>query len=456
MVAIVTDDFKKRLVDELIDDASDSANEYYIGIAKSDQWNITDAAPAPVATDREERQFRSNLQSIIKAVDFSHVVPRYNWSSGTTYQAYSDEKTATGSNANGQYYVMTASNRVYICLQQGKDANGNAVPSSVDPDTTLTTTNAVATADGYIWKFLFTQSASRLSKFGSANFIPVELMDSATAVTNIQTSHLEVQSAAIPGSIVGYKLISAGSGYTSGATITVAGDGSFAQAVATVNAAGNITKVEVDDSAGGIPFGQGYNYANVLVTGAGTGGEVRAIISPNGIGANALDDLRSRAIMFNAKTTGAAGDGDFLIDQDFRQVGLIRNPKVPQSRTDADSDFTATTGSALRILTVDDASSGIAADQTIVGQTTGAKAFVDAVDSSRILYHQNENTGFLTFTASDTSIQDSNNASNEAAFVSDSEGEVDPFTGDVLYIENRSAVTRSSVGTEDFKLIVQF
>lgn len=459
MVAIVTDDFKKKLVQELITDLNDSGTNYYIGIAKSDQWNATDAAPAPINSEREERQFRTNLQSVIKTTDVSHVIPRYNWSSGTIYQAYSDEKTATGTNANGQYYVQTSSNRVYICLQQGKSATGTPVPSSVDPDTTLTTTSAVATADGYIWKYLYTHSAISLSKFGSANFIPVQLIDSGT-LTNIQQAQQDVQNAAVPGEIIGYKIIDGGASYNSGATLTVNGNGSSARAIATVSG-GVIVKAEVDDSAGGIPFGAGYDYANVVVTGvdSGSGAIIRPVIAKNGIGADPRDDLRTRAVMFNAKIVGEAGDGDFLVDQDFRQVGLIRNPKVPNSRSTVDSDFTATTGTALRILTLDDSNSGIAADQTIVGQTSGARAFVDKVSSSNnriVCYHQNENTGFIQFTASDTSIQDSSNASNEAGFVSDSDGEVDPFSGQVLYIENRSPVTRTTLGTEDIKVIVQF
>jgi len=462
MVAIVTDDLKKVVVSELIADVGDSASNYYIGIGKSDQWNITDTPPTPVPTDREERDFRANLQSVIKTTDVSYVAPRYNWASGTTYQAYSDEKTATGTSANGQYYVMTASNRVYICLQQGKDATGTPQPSSVDPDTTLTTTNpGVATADGYIWKYLYTQSALRLSKFGSANFIPVEFVGSGV-LTSIETAQQNVQNAAIPGSIIGYKVVSPGSGYAVSDTVTIQGNGSFARAKLTADpVSGVIRKVEIDDSTA-IPVGSGYNFANVKInTSTGTGAVIRPIISKKGIGADAREDLRSRSLMFNAKIVGEAGDGDFVINNDFRQVGLIRNPTVPTSRAPAngaaDSDFTATTGSALRILTLDSAiTTGIEADDLLVGDNTGAKAYVDKVNGPQISYHQNDNTGYLAFSSADVAINDSLGTRTAAAFVSDSDGEVNPFSGEVLYIENRAAILRSSVGTEDIKMIVQF
>ena len=38
------------------------------------------------------------------------------------------------------------------------------------------------------------------------------------------------------------------------------------------------------------------------------------------------DDIRSTSVMFNAKPSGST-DTDFLLNQDFRQITLIKNPK---------------------------------------------------------------------------------------------------------------------------------
>ena len=165
------------------------------------------------------------------------------------------------------------------------------------------------------------------------------------------------------------------------------------------------------------------------------------------------EDLRATTAMFNAKPTGDV-NGDFLIGgQDFRQIGVIKDPKIPTSRSSADSDFTGANASALRILSLSGVS-GIAADQTIVGQTDNGKAFVDKFESNKVFYHQNENTGFTNFSVAEV-IQDSANASNTATITSDSEGEIDPFSGKLLYIENRDAVTRDAAQTEDVKIIIQ-
>ena len=65
--------------------------------------------------------------------------------------------------------------------------------------------------------------------------------------------------------------------------------------------------------------------------------QTRAIIRPilstsrrnsGGLGDDPVSDLRSNALMFNAKPSGAER-ADFFINQQFRQVGLLKNPTKP-------------------------------------------------------------------------------------------------------------------------------
>ncbi len=464
MVAIVTTDTKQLLVEKLIDDLQADSNNYYLGIGKTDVWNVTDTAPSTIVdAETTKRDFRNNLQSVQKISSVSFVAKRYNWSSGTIYQPYRDTQNSTD---NGQYYVITQSNRVYICLRQGRDVSGNVNTSTVDPDTTGTTTSPVVTSDGYVWKFLFTGSATRLNSFATSNFIPVEKITTSAGLSNIQQSQKDVQDAASSGQIVGYLVNSGGTGFTSAPTITVTGNGSNARAVATV-ASGAIVAVNVDDSAGGFPFGSGYDNASVTVTGSGSGAVVKPIISSNGIGADPRDDLKSSSIMFNSKIVGEAGSGDFLVGTgaDFRQVGILKNPKIPTSRSAADSDFTATTGSALKILTLNSGTglTGLDVDDIMSQDQSSviAKAYVNKITGTdadaTVLYHQNDNTGFVPFLDGGNAIKDSaEDTTVFGTFVSDSDGEVDPYSGGLLYVENRAAVERTAAGTEDIKITIQF
>jgi len=464
MVAIVTTDTKQILVEKLIEDLQADSNNYYLGIGKSDAWNETDTVPTTI-TDigTTRREFRNSLQSIQKIASVSYVAKRYNWTSGAIYQAYNDNQTSA---QNGQYYVITESNRVYICLRQGRN-NLNAVhASTVNPDTTGTTTSPVTTTDGYVWKFLFTQSATRLTAFSTSNFIPVEKITATTGLSNIQQSQKNVQDAASVGQIVGYRVTSGGTGFTAAPTIAVNGNGSNARAVALVSG-GAVVAVNVDDSANGFPFGSEYDHASISFSGGnGTGLSVEPVISEYGIGTDPRDDLKSTSIMFNSKLVGDAGSGDFLTGTgaDFRQVGIIRNPKLPTSRSAADSDFTATTGSALRILSVGSGAglNVIPVDNPISQGTSDPKsrAFVDKVTGSSsaatILYHQNENTGFKPFTVGGDPLLDSATPANTGTILSDSDGEVNPYSGDLLYVESRAAVERTTAGTEDIKITIQF
>lgn len=457
MVAIVTDKMKKNILNQVIDDLNDvvtSGSYYYIGLGKSDQWNTTETVPSPVNTLLEEKEARNNLQAIKKVTDISLVVNRYGWSNGVVFNAYNPNVSHT---ANGRYYVFTEQRRVYICLQSPKTTTGANIASVVDPDTIGTATKAKKLADNYVWKYLYTISAVQANRYLTANYIPVDAIDSAgAAVTNIQTAQSNVQDAARAGEIIGYQITQSGVGYSTTPTLTVVGDGSGAAPTAVINTAGAIVDVRHKDSIDGDPaFGLGYTSAKIEISGGSptTSATIKPIISVNGIGKDARDDIRSTSVMFNAKPSGST-DTDFITDQDFRQIVLIKNPKKYN-----DSDFTDLTGRALKILTLTDGGGEIGdveVDDAIQDSANGVKAFVDAVDTvnKKIFYHRNDNFNYKQWVIG-RDVEDSGQTYTITDILSDSNGEFDPFTGEILYIENRAPVTRSSEQIEDIKLILQ-
>ena len=201
-------------------------------------------------------------------------------------------------------------------------------------------------------------------------------------------------------------------------------------------------------------IGTGYNQAVVTITGGGgTGATARAIISPpGGHGANMADELGAFFVMCNINLDSDEGSGDFPIDNDFRQLGLIRNPFNFGTTTAA----TASTLQATRSLVYGSLAGGsFAVDEIITGGTSGAKAYVTSIDTgtSTIRYHQDDTTGFGTFQSSETI---SNVSSVTASISSLGNPEVEKFSGEVLYIENRSAVARANSQIEDIKLVLEF
>ena len=446
-MAIITDDFKRRFVQKIIDDIADGNEHYYIGIGRSQQWDSSDTPTTAMNTLREQRNLRLSLQSVKKAEDVSFVVPRYNWISGSIYSPYDNNQVGYPTNP---YYVLTDTNSVYVCLQQGRDATGAAVASTVKP--TGVSTTAFRTADGYVWKFIYTISASLANSYLSANYIPVRFVDSAgPADPAIDQEQYGVQNAAIAGQISSITVTAGGTGYLTPPTVSIIGDGDSATAFATISS-GAVVRIEMKDSAAGILFrpGQDYNYAEVVFAGgSGTGAAARVNISPvNGFGANPIIDLKSTALMFNTKPAGAEND-DFIINQDFRQVAIIRNPL-----DSADANVTTATASALNYMTLSSITTAFTTDRTIQGGTSGAKAYIDRFDSDTIYYHQDTLTGFRAFQNGEA-ITETNGAGSGTIGTSMNIGDINKFTGEIFYIDNRAAIERSSAQTEDLKVIIQ-
>jgi hypothetical protein len=454
MPAIITDRFKKEVLSSMSKDINDSANSYYVAIGQPIDWNDSDVAPTPSNTAKTIRDAQYNMISIKNVEAHSFVVPRYSWALGGIYSAYDDSISGVPSNS---YYVITDENQVYICLEQGKNASGQVTTSTVKPSGTLTT--PFETADGYVWKFLYSIGALRASQFLSANYMPVTKFDAFDS--DDPADHVEqvgIQNAAISGQITSYKVVNGGTGYTSAPTVTVVGDGTEAKATATISG-GAVTKVEVKDSDGSKAYGSLYSYAHVEISGgSGSGAKVRTVMAPYaGFGADPRDDLRSTGMMFTAKPAGDEGD-NWVIGNDFRQVTLIKNPKI----ADSDAVYTGNVGNAARRMKFDVITSSFTADKTMLGATSNAKAHVVKSDSDEVWYIQDSATEFRSFIEGEAiSETDGNGAgildsagvdANSLTYV---KGDIDYNSGDILFIDNRAAVARSADQTEDIKIIIQ-
>ena len=462
MAAIITDKLKNLVVDLIKANDSDASNKYYAAIGRSEAWNDSDVSPTPLRTKSEENDFRNSMQSMKLIADVSLVIPRYNWSTGTFYSAYDDTQVGQPTNA---YYVVNANQQVYMVLRASVSATGTAVASTVEP-TGNTTGTPFKTSDGYVWKFMYSISATDANKFQSANFIPVK----SIPFTNVNSSVAEVeqkavQDAAVHGQIIGYGIESAGAGYSSAPTLTVQGNGSNAAATATISG-GQVVKVEVADSSDAslkiASFGSGYDYANVEVSGGSPTKPVKVrpiLANSGGLGHDATIDFKASAIMFNAKPSGTE-TLDFVIGQDFRQVGLIKNPQTDSAGhggNGVSTAFTAGTGRALKALNFSAVNTAFGEDKTILGATSGAKAFIDKDSGNSVFYHQNDDTGFKSFQAGETVSETDGTGEGvlDSAGAFETTFEVNPHTGELLYIDNRSAVTRSADQTEDIKIVIQ-
>ena len=451
MPAIVTDALRRQIAQDFFDQFTGDTRKYYIGVGRSEQWDSSDTVPTPTNTPTTTENFRNGLQSVKKVEASSLVVPRNTWSSGRIYSQYDDQQ---GGYPTLPYYVMNESRAVYVCLETGRDATGAAVASVVQP--THANLDSRREADGYVWKFLFTISAERANNFLSANFMPALLQGSTDSnSTGIQLKQKAVQDAATPGEVLSIIVTDGGAGYTSVPTATLTDpSGNGASFNITIDSAtGQVVRIRMDDSTNGDIKGHGSGYTNPSITfnggGATLNASARAVLGPDsGIGRDPREDLKSASVMFHAELKGT--DSDFIVNQDFRQVGLIRDIKKSDNTI-----FNETTGNALKSMKLSAIITNFTADKIIRGPTTLAEAFIDEVDSDILFYHQTDQTGFVAFQNGEL-IEETNGAGEGTIDSAARLPEVLPSTGEVLFIDNRSPVDRSTAQNEDIKVIIQF
>ena len=430
MVAIVTKEIRVQNAANFISDVG--SNSMYLFVGHPQQWPSSDTAiatPVNRVLDSQTAHQRMTAAKKIGSGDVIHASTRYNWVSGNSYVGYDD----TVDLATSQYYVLTDELKCYKCIIAGPGA-------SVNKPTGTTVNNIEADqGDGYRWKYMFTLSGVDATKFLTSAFMPTKKLAADDGSLQFQ-----VQSNADVGAIHHIVVTAGGSGYTSAPTVTISGDGTSATATATVSA-GAVTAVTISNNGG--------NYENATVSFSGGGGSnaaARAIISPpGGHGSDPVNELNSFFVMSNVKLDGAEGAGDFPIDNDYRQIGILRNPFNHGTTTVA----TATTLNANKSLALTSVSGTFVIDELITGGSSGAVAYVDSIDGSTIRYHQDAATGFTAFTGSEA-ISGAGGATANISSIGNPE--IEKHSGQVMYLENRAKVTRATAQIEDIKLVIEF
>lgn len=145
------------------------------------------------------------------------------------------------------------------------------------------------------------------------------------SVGNIETLQANNELLTTSGTIDAIKMISGGYGYGA-AYVAITGDGTGATATAIVEpSTGAITKINITNR------GSGYTFANVVIYGNGQAATARAIISPyGGHGKNAPEEFFSRTLMFYSNVSTDLNQG-LVVNNDYRQIGIVKNPKSYQS-----------------------------------------------------------------------------------------------------------------------------
>ena len=457
---------------------------YYLFIGRAHSWASdadvqgntidegTDASP-PTPNDDVTSEFYNWDDmlgaKLIASTDVSRAIPRRNWTTGTTYDMY--EHNIGSSNAansgatnlfDSTYVVMNSSYAVYKVIE-----NDGATASTVEP--TSTSNSIFATSDGYRWKYMYSLTSAETLNFMSTDFIHC-------------STDSTVSAAAVDGALDTALVVAGGSSYTtsSGSTISaipIRGDGSSGVASVTISS-GAVSAVSITTAGTGYTFAYIRNADIIAATnagGAGSGANINVIIPPKGgHGANALKELGAFYVMLNKSLVGVEGTSDIGVGNDFRRIGLMRNPTNFGTTTVA----TATTRRQIYAAVFSSVSGTFTADEEINQASTGAVGKVVEYDATnKLLYWvqtrfpdvgtdtdgnatafsgANAITG-QTSSAAATPLTSSSTDVNGVSITSGySNPELAADSGDIIYVEERSPITRASDQTENIKLIIEF
>lgn len=457
-----------------------------------------------------------NENFTIRTAPYDMWRPNYASSSNFTRQASSGESGV----ANLEMIVRNPDYEVWMCI----DNYNGATP--VDPTVSYPRKSTVA-ADAnvgtvgyfagngiytdtakYRWKYLFTLNTTEVLRFQSQKFIPLSTFTGTPVVG--------------PEAVA---ILNAGSGWANNGTFyaPINGDGQQSNTALkivkfTTNGSGNIDTARVLTSAesgvtdteytfGTVQMVAGNTtvtskqfkygvYSNIALTSAATvppaatRGSLEVIIPPQGgYGADLQEQVNAKRIMCNIRLTFSEGSGDFPITNDFRRIGLLRDPKayngsdLPAStetiRNTFAVKFSATNGPSVNYVPDEKITQTFTTD-TVPYTVTGTVVEWKPTDpenpsqGGELRYYQDSTVDrfqgqVLAFRNTGAGVSTLVGATSGAAgTVTSSPGstpfgtdatlypEIQPNSGEIIYVENRRLITRAEDQIEDIKLVIEF
>jgi len=520
MSAIITDQLRILNAKNFVSLATSSVSSLYsfVGLPNATDydanWNIT--PPAPKDCFDEENGYWDTMIALkkIKPDDVKQVIRKITWSSGTTYDMYRHDISRTNpsypsgalSLYSSNYYVVNQDYKVYICLQNGTTPETPEGSPSLDEPTfvDLEPRAAGSSGDGYIWKYLYTIKPSDIVKFDSINFMPVPKdweTNSENSAVRLNASQPNGQLKIVTIKNRGVGLGTANRTYT---RVPIKGDGTGAEATIIIN---NDSKVDSITISNG---GSGYTYGTVDLVGGNvptgsTSPLFNVIIPPKGgHGADIYRELGAYSVLVYSRIENDNQNPDFIIGNQIARVGLVQNPESYNSTSllslekasavnalkltgsgydtaifTADSTITQTIGTGVtavgRVVSYDKETGVLKywQDRTLVGfaYTAGVPQNTSPTYGLQLVgFTTSFSTGGnltisggsvslsidISFTGLTTSINNKTYYLGQNFNNGISNPEVKKYSGNIIYVDNRPSITRSSNQKEDIKVILQF
>lgn len=425
---------------------ANSAANLYMTFGKSNAWANDSAPPTVIANNVTNIDLWFNMIGAKKITsnDVRHVVKRFIWSANTVYSQYDDQNT-TLFDGNTQFYVVTSNHRVYKCLD-----NRNGRLSTIEPSS-VNTSSAVTLSDGYTWKYMYTLTDEERFRFVLPDYMPVK-----TLRLDDGSLQWDVQQAAVQGAIHSIKVTNTGSGYTNASNIivSISGDGTGATATATLNTVSNTVNAIVMTT-----FGSGYRTANVRITGGGgSNASGRVVLAPlGGHGSNPVYELGGSNILIDTRLVGTQGD-KYPKETQFRQIAIIKDPlKYNTSTIMSNSVISQFTTLSLYNYAV---GVGVPTEYEIGEEVYQGTSLTDYTFKGRVVEWDAANSIVKVSQTRGAPVLIGTlygaNTSTTKVVNSVVYPDLKPYTGQVLYVDNITPITKDADQTEDLKVLIKF
>jgi hypothetical protein len=524
MSALVTDQFRILNASNFIESIDNGSNSYYVwvglvnpdinsGIGRNPNWDDgsspnTPVVPNPVDSFNHNNHYKDTLLfgKKITTSNIRRVVKRIDWSGGKKYDMYRHDYSIENPSPiskryrlyDSNYYVMNSEYKVYICIQNGSSGiNSTGNQSQFEPTFTDLEPSVAGTGeDGYVWKYLFTVSASDIVKFDSTEYISLPNNWETSSDSQIISVRENGDSRINNNQIKTVYIDNPGRNYTSSVKreVDILGDGTGGKVSIETNSNGEIIDTVVTSG------GKGYTYGIVDLGILQPGGSLPnpakliPIIPPSyGHGYDLYKELGADKILIYSRFDDSTRD--FPIDTKFCQVGILRSP----SNFSSSGIFSGSQFSNLYSIKITNQNNTPPVIGEKISQTTsGALGYIASYDGetkvlkyfkdrslyyNKSTYDQRDYVGISTEKNANVNFTSNGNITGTGGFsgsvdvdfsgitttvnnkiinlgVEFNNGfanpEINRKTGDVLYIDNRPLITRNIRQKEDIKIILEF
>lgn len=233
--------------------------------------------------------------------------------------------------------------------------------------------------------------------------------------------------------------------------VSIIGDGTRAEGRVYINETGNVANVKVTT------VGINYSFANAVIYGSGTGANTRVILSPKyGFGYNPGKQLGAKNIMVSVRVgeIDSTEGGLISANTNFRQYGILRDPhKYGQTSVVSSSNANAAISQTTNLNLV--AGANYQQNEFVYqGSASNPSAYGYVVEES-ISEGVVKLSGVRGIMTTGLNLLGANSLVQRTV-VSVKTPEFQPFSGDILHVENVTAIDREDGQAEDVKFVLKF